>query len=73
MDLQSKDSIKIQSKNNCWMQTDLPEPMGNFTFLSSNIQKIKNSMKKKKAQKMKSSDSKKSYFTETAYKLLPSH
>lgn len=31
------------------MQTDLPEPMGNFTFLSSNIQKIKNSMKKKKS------------------------
>lgn len=49
MDLQSKDSTKNQSKNNCWMQTDLPEPMGNFTFLSSNIQKIKNSMKKKKS------------------------
>lgn len=53
MDLQSKDSIKIQSKNNCWMQTDLPEPMGNFTFLSSNIQKIKNYMKKKSPENEK--------------------
>lgn len=72
MDLWSRDSLKIQSKNNCWMLTDLPKPMGDFTFLSPNIQKIKKFMKKK-AQKTKISDSKKICFTETFYELLPSY
>lgn len=47
MDLWSKDSVKIQTKNNCWIQTDLPKPMGDFTFRLQIFKKLKKSWKKK--------------------------